>query len=217
MLAAGRVLDLSVKLTFVATLLTSMMWAQATAPTPQKAPGESASPSQETKISPKEAEELFSDVDKILRFASKDTGLPIKKEVKRRLTSRDEVVQYLEKSMAEDKDAQRLRRSELVLKKLGLLPRDFDLQTFLVALLREQVAGYYNPKTETVNLLDWIDVEQQRPVMAHELTHALQDQSYRAGKVDESWRHRPLNDKSSTNDSGRHCQRRDRGSSPVGH
>jgi hypothetical protein len=133
---------------------------------------------QEQKISPKEAEELFHDVDQILQFASKDTGLPIKQEVKRRLTSRDEVVAYLEKTMAEDKDAQRLRRSELVLKKFGLLPRDFDLQTFLVALLREQVAGYYDMKTKTVNLLDWIDVEQQRPVLAHELTHALQDQSF---------------------------------------
>src|SRR5271166_655741 len=132
----------------------------------------------ETKISPKEAEQLFQDVDQILRFASDDTGLPIKKEVKRRLTSRDEVVAYLEKSMAEDKDAQRLRRSELVLKKFGLLPRDFDLQTFLVGLLREQVAGYYDPRTATVNLLDWIDIEQQRPVLAHELTHALQDQSF---------------------------------------
>src|ERR1700680_3826621 len=80
--------------------------------------------------------------------------------------------------MAENKNAQRLRRSELVLKKFGLLPRDFDLQTFLVALLREQVAGYYDPKTATVNLLDWIDIEQQRPVLAHELTHALQDQSF---------------------------------------
>jgi hypothetical protein len=135
-------------------------------------------PVREQKISPKEAEELFHDVDQILQFASKDTGLPIKKEVKRRLTSRDEVVTYLEKSMAEDKDAQRLRRSEMVLKKFGLLPRDFDLQTFLVALLREQVAGYYDPKTATVNLLDWIDIDQQRPVLAHELTHALQDQSF---------------------------------------
>jgi len=135
-----------------------------------------ASVTQEQKISPKEAEELFHDVDQILQFASKDTGLPIKKEVKRRLTSRDEVVAYLQKNMAEDKDAQRLRRSELVLKKFGLLPQDFDLQTFLVALLREQVAGYYDSKTATVNLLDWIDVEQQRPVLAHELTHALQDQ-----------------------------------------
>jgi len=140
--------------------------------------GEIAEPSQETKISPKDADEIFRSVDEILKFASKDTGLPIKQEVKRRLTSRDEVVAYLQKNMAEDKDAQRLRRSELVLKKFGLLPRDFNLQTFLLALLREQVAGYYDPKTKAVNLLDWVDIDQQRPVMAHELTHALQDQSF---------------------------------------
>src|SRR5271167_178702 len=157
-------------------LAASLPWAQ----TPDRGSQDKksdAGSTQEQKISPKEAEELFHDVDQILQFASKDTGLPIKKEVKRRLTSRDEVVAYLQKNMAEDKDAQRLRRSELVLKKFGLLPRDFDLQTFLVALLREQVAGYYDIKTKTVNLLDWIDTEQQRPVMAHELTHALQDQS----------------------------------------
>jgi len=130
------------------------------------------------RISPKEAEELFQQVNEILGFASDDSGLPIKKEVKRRLTSRSEVESYLQKNMAEDKDAQRLRRSELVLKKFGLLPREFDLQTFLVALLKEQVAGYYDPKTKTVNLLDWVGIEQQKPVMAHELTHALQDQSF---------------------------------------
>jgi hypothetical protein len=65
-----------------------------------------------------------------------------------------------------------------VLKKFGLLPREFDLQKFLVALLREQVAGFYEPKTKTVNLLDWVEAEQQKPVLAHELTHALQDQSF---------------------------------------
>lgn len=130
------------------------------------------------KISPKEAEELFRSVDEILQFASKDSGLPIKDQVKRRLTSRDEVVAYLEKNMSEDKDAQRLRRSELVLKKFGLLPQNFDLQRFLLGLLREQVAGYYDVKTKTVNLLDWVGAEQQKPVMAHELTHALQDQSF---------------------------------------
>jgi len=181
----GRVLALA------GLLLLSASWIWAQAPTPpsqkdaapnssqqdQKTPAADAN-APEQKISHKEAEELFHDVDPILQFASKDTGLPIKKEVKRRLTSRDEVVAYLEKTMSEDKDAQRLRRSELVLKKFGLLPRDFDLQTFLVALLREQVAGYYDMKTKTVNLLDWVDVEQQRPVMAHELTHALQDQNF---------------------------------------
>jgi len=133
---------------------------------------------QDQKISPEQAQELFRDVDQILKFASEDTALPIQHEVKRRLTSRDEVVAYLEKTMAEDKDAQRLRRSELVLKKFGLVPQDFDLEKFLVSLLREQVAGYYDPKTKTVNLLDWLGADQQRPVLAHELTHALQDQSF---------------------------------------
>jgi hypothetical protein len=132
----------------------------------------------EHQISPKEAEELFRSVDEILSFASKDTALPIHHEVKRKLTSRDEVEKYVQKHMEDDEDAQRLRRSELVLKKFGLLPRDFDLGSFLVKLLREQVAGYYDTTTKTVNLLDWIEPVQQKPVLAHELTHALQDQSY---------------------------------------
>ncbi|HEX7894439.1 MAG TPA: hypothetical protein VF447_09635, partial [Terriglobales bacterium] len=82
------------------------------------------------------------------------------------------------KNMAEDKDVRRLRRTEFVLKKFGLLPKEFDLQTFLVSLLEEQVAGYYDAKTKTVNLLDWVVPDLQRPVLAHELTHALQDQSF---------------------------------------
>src|SRR5437763_15425195 len=132
----------------------------------------------ETKITPAQAEQLFRDVDTILDFASKDTSLPKNHDVKRRLASREEVVSYLKKNMAEEKDVQRLRRTELVLKKFGLLPKDFDLQTFLVNLLEEQVAGYYDAKTKTVNLLDWVVPDLQRPVLAHELTHALQDQSF---------------------------------------
>jgi hypothetical protein len=143
--------------------------AQQTQPAPPKQ-------EDEVKITPRQAEELFHSVDEILEFDSKQTGLPIKKEVKRKLTSRDEVVSYLTKHL-NDEDTKRLRRSELVLKKFGLLPRDFNLETFLVALMREEVAGYYDPKTKTVNLLDWVPMEEQEPVMAHELTHALQDQS----------------------------------------
>jgi hypothetical protein len=142
---------------------------------PQTAP-------EEQKISPQEAEKLFRSVDEILRFASKDTLYPIKREVKRQLVSRDEVEAYVSKHTSEDEDAKRLRRSELVLKKFGLLPRDFDLGKFLVVLLKEQVAGYYDPKTRTVNLLDWLGADQQKPVLAHELTHALQDQSFNLEK-----------------------------------
>src|SRR5215470_14489639 len=146
-----------------------------TKPIPPPEEPKQEEPKSDVKITPRQAEELFHSVDEILSFDSKETGLQIKHDVKRKLTSRDEVVAYLTKHL-KDEDTQRLRRSELVLKKFGLLPRDFDLETFLVALLREEVAGYYDPKTKTVNLLDWVPMEEQEPVMAHELTHALQDQ-----------------------------------------
>lgn len=99
--------------------------------------GSPAATQEEKKISPSEADELFRSVDEILQFSSKDTAFPIKHEVKRRLIGRDEVAAYVEKHTTEDEDAKRLRRSEVVLKKFGLLPRDFDLSKFLVALLRE--------------------------------------------------------------------------------
>ncbi len=145
----------------------------------QQAPQKSSeAPAPERKISDAEAKELFRSVDDILKFASEETALPRHSEVKRRLVNRDEVVAYIEKHMEEDEDSQRMQRNSLVLKKFGLLPRDFDLTTFLIAMLREQVAGYYDPKTKTVNLLNWVDAEQQKPVLAHELTHALQDQNF---------------------------------------
>jgi hypothetical protein len=137
----------------------------------------------EHKITPVEAKELFQSVDEILHFASQDTGLPIKKQVKRKIVSREEVEKYISDKFKNDADRIRFERSELVQKKFGLLPRDFDLHSFLIKLLAEQVAGYYDEKSKTMNLLDWNEPEMQRPVMAHELTHALQDQSYDLEKM----------------------------------
>jgi hypothetical protein len=123
-----------------------------------------------------QASELFRSVDEILSFASTDTGLPIVHSVKRKLITRDEVNKYLREKFDEDAGAKRLAREEIVLKKFGLLDRDFHLRPFMIGLLTEQVAGFYDDKTKTVNLLDWIAPEEQKPVLAHELTHALQDQ-----------------------------------------
>jgi hypothetical protein len=130
----------------------------------------------ETHITPDQAKELFGLVDQLIKFSSQETGLPIKSEVKRRMTTRAEVEKYLLEKFNEDEDAKRMQRSEIVLKKFGLLDRDFNLKPFLLALLKEQIEAYYDPKTKTVNMLDWIAVDEQKPVLAHELTHALQDQ-----------------------------------------
>src|SRR5690349_14430997 len=168
----------------------------ATSPTPVARPDQPAQPSTtpshrleiepvETvhQITAAEAKELFRSVDEILHFASKDTGLPIKKKVKRTIVSRPQVEKYIGDKFKDDADRIRFERSELVQKKFGLLPRTFDLHNFLIKLLTEQVAGYYDEKTRTMNLLDWNEPDMQRPVMAHELTHALQDQSYNLEKM----------------------------------
>ena len=125
---------------------------------------------------PSRRKELFRSVDELIKFASDDTGLPIRHEVKRTLTTRAEVEKYLNEKFDEDEDAKRMQRGEIVLKKFGLLDRDFDLKPFMLALLKEQIAGYYDSKTKTVYMLDWVDPETQKPVLVHELTHALQDQ-----------------------------------------
>jgi hypothetical protein len=151
------------------------------AASPQAKP---ATPSVPTKITPEQARQLFNSVDSILRFDSKITGLPVLERVKRRLVTRDEVEQYLTHQLQNDRDAKRLQSSELVLKKFGLLDRDFQLKPFLIQLLREQIAGYYDDKIKTVNLLDWIPPDEQKPVLAHELTHALQDQHIHLEKWD---------------------------------
>jgi len=138
--------------------------------------GKVGAPKKETRITPDEAKELFKSVDEILAFASKDSRLPIEHAVKRTLISRDEVNKFLRQKFEEDESTKRMERSEIVLKKFGLLDHDFHLEPFLISLLTEQIAGFYDDKTKTVNLLDWIEPDEQKGVLAHELTHALQDQ-----------------------------------------
>ena len=151
--------------------------AQTATPNGAQAPAQSADQAAtQAPMTKDQAKELFRSVDEILSFASTDTKLPIEHSVKRKLISRDEVNKYLREKFDEDEGAKRMERSEIVLKKFGLLDRDFHLRTFLLSLLTEQIAGFYDNKTKTVNLLDWIKPDEQKPVLAHELTHALQDQ-----------------------------------------
>lgn len=151
--------------------------AQESSPPPREHTEAPKQKDSEEHLSPAEATELFKSVDEIIAFASKDTGLPIKNPVKRELASRETVEKYIAERMDDDEDEKRFERTELVLKKFGLLPRDFDLRPFMIKLLRDQVAGFYDSKRKTVHMLDWVPLDEQRPVLAHELTHALQDQT----------------------------------------
>jgi hypothetical protein len=132
----------------------------------------------EVQMSDEDAKKLFSSVDEILTFAAKDTGFPQKSSVKRRLVGSADVEKYTREQQAKQGFAQRFARSELTMKKFGLLPRDFDLREFLVKANGKQIAAYYDFDTKTISMLNWIPLDKQKPILAHELTHALQDQNY---------------------------------------
>jgi hypothetical protein len=149
----------------------------------------------EVVINQQDAEKLFQEVDSILSFASASSELPKRTTVKYKLLGREDVDKHFADALANDDAAQRLQRSELVLKKFGMLPDDFQVQKYL-ANRGGDFAGFYDPREKTMYLLNWISLEQQRLVMAHELTHALQDQNYDLTK----WRNPSL--KNSVEDKG---------------
>jgi hypothetical protein len=116
--------------------------------------------------------------DEVMAQMSKILGLAQLEPLKKTLRSREEIRAYVIRQMDEDKEPEKRYADERLLEKLGLVPKDFPFDAFLVDLLTEQIAGLYDPKSKEFYIADWIDPKDQKEVMAHELTHALQDQHY---------------------------------------
>jgi len=134
--------------------------------------------SSEVRMTDADAKRLFESVDKIVDFAAQDTGMPKRAVVKRRMVSKADVEKYASGRLAKEEFTQRFAQEELSMKKLGFLRRDFNLREFLVKSTGQEVAGYYDDETKTISLLNWVPFDRQEPILAHELTHALQDQNY---------------------------------------
>lgn len=132
----------------------------------------------EVRMTDADTKRLFESVDKIFAFAAEDTGMPKLAVVKRRLVSKADVEKFATGRLAKEEFTQRFAQGELSMKKLGFLPREFNLREFLVKSTGQNVAGYYDEETKTISLLNWVPFDRQEPILAHELTHALQDQNY---------------------------------------
>ncbi|MBI1749610.1 MAG: hypothetical protein HY234_14345 [Acidobacteria bacterium] len=122
--------------------------------------------------------EFLKAADEVLADVSKLISLPVKSPLKKTVRSREEIREYILREVREDRDAAKWDADQKALEKFGLLPRGFDLQKCVVDLLTEQVAGLYDPKGKEFYIADWIALQDQRMVMAHELVHALQDQHF---------------------------------------
>ena len=118
----------------------------------------------------------------MLAEMSKLLSLPILTPLKKSLRSRDEIRAYLLRKMKEDKDADKRYADQKTMEKFGLLPKDYPLEETLVKVLTEQIAGLYDPDSQEFFIADWNSPADERMVMSHELTHALQDQHFHIDK-----------------------------------
>jgi hypothetical protein len=120
--------------------------------------------------------------DEVLGQMSDITGLKLVSPLKKSLRTREQIRAYVIKEMDDDKDADERYAGERSAEAFGLLPKGFDLDTLMIDLLTEQIAGLYDPKTHEFYVADWIPIVDQKMVMAHELTHALEDQHFQIEK-----------------------------------
>jgi hypothetical protein len=131
---------------------------------------------------------LISATEDVLEETSEIRELSIMRAVKSGAQSRSQIERMIIKNLDEDSTPAEMHATEVLLKAFGLAPARFAYRPFLIKLLTEQVAGYYDPRAQQFYLAYWIEIDGQKPVMAHELTHALQDQHFNLKRF-EKWPH----------------------------
>src|SRR5215471_15818988 len=166
---AGRGLGLIIGLAIVLSLFAGA------APKPFQAPALA-----------KPGEAALDATGEILGVVSRLRHLSVLHPVKSGMKTHDEIEQSVIRDLDESTTPAEFEASSKTLVKLGLIPKGFHLRDYVVKLLREQVAGFYEPKTKEFYLASWLPISEQKSVMAHELTHALQDQHFNLRRF-EKW------------------------------
>lgn len=124
-------------------------------------------------------------------------GLEFKRSVTPKLMSKPRLREHMMGAVKEEYDQSELLMMDSTLKVFGLVPPNLDFEKTLVDLYADGVAGFYDPKDESMFLIGdtapppkkkgflnnlfapkGFDKLEQKVILAHELTHALTDQHF---------------------------------------
>jgi hypothetical protein len=135
-------------------------------------------PAQVAQVQPPDRSTILTASESILKEVSQMRGLPAKNPVKSGFKSRKELETIIIDDLNEENKPEDLVLQSKLLERLGLVPKGYELRAEMIKLLSEQIGGFYEPRTGEFYLVDWLDIDEQKPVMAHELMHAIQDQNF---------------------------------------
>jgi hypothetical protein len=115
-------------------------------------------------------------VDSLLPTLQQISGLTARAPVNVALRSPEQVRSFVDLRLAEDFPPDELAGAQAAYALLGLIPDSLDLRQLLSDLYAEQIVGYYDPDSTMLYVTQGVPAEAVRPVLVHELVHALQDQ-----------------------------------------
>ncbi len=153
----------------------------ATAPSPVRGPLSNAiSAAQNPAASPSAltAEQLVTLADEVTKEVEALRGWTFKQPIKKQLTTVAQMRQYLEQQADKSVPRGKMHLVQAFLRTIGLIPPTTDLKATWMTLLESQVGGFYVPETRTLHLVARAGLPPfvERIMLAHELTHALDDQ-----------------------------------------
>ena len=175
--AAGAVVIVALAVASVAAAWTSVDEADTdplSAPPADDAPGDDG-PGSDDDL-PASAAELRAAVDEISAVVEAERGLAFTEPVDVELAGEGEFQRRLLDDFDEGVDE--LRNTEVLLKAFGLVEADVDLVDAMRTLLGAGVVGFYDPETDELVVRGTALTPYVRTTIAHELTHALDDQRF---------------------------------------
>ncbi len=132
-------------------------------------------------------EALLARTDAVAREVSAIRGLPLKKRIPNEVVDKDQLRKRLIAMAGEDKTKRETAAEGFALARWGMIPLRTDYPALLIDVLTEQIAGYYDTDTKKLTISksagddgDWAEL-----VLAHEIEHGLQDQSFDLKKFED--------------------------------
>ena len=123
-----------------------------------------------------ERDKILSYVAEMRKEAARIRGLEWKFDVPVDLLTRDQLRERMVQMMEEEVTPEERERDTRIMRRMGLIGPDEDPYEMMKEALQEMVAGFYDPEKKCLFLIEGLSGEGQKPVLLHELIHALEDQ-----------------------------------------
>lgn len=121
---------------------------------------------------------LLTQADAIAREVALMRGLSLKSPMQKGVRDRKQLRETLVRRIAEEYTDEEIAAEGKLYKQLGLFPQDLDYKALILDLLTEQIAGFYDQNSKELYIMSGLPAALQRPTMAHEIFHVLQDQHF---------------------------------------